>query len=178
MLEHLEMLASMRPRDYVQQGLMMLMFMSTCLVGWTGLTGLTWCEYSIVAVISGSMEPGYHRGDLLFLSGDFARPVEAGDIVVYRLLSKDIPVVHRVIETHHRADDAREFFLTKGDNNRWDDRFLYTPGMAFVGPEQVIGRVMGKMAYAGYATLMFNGVAFLKWVSVGLIGFLALTSLG
>jgi hypothetical protein len=49
---------------------------------------------------SGSMEPAYYRGDLLFLSHP-SRDVEVGDVVVYKIHGRDIPIVHRVLETHH-----------------------------------------------------------------------------
>ena len=48
---------------------------------------------------SGSMEPAFFRGDILFL----ALPQEdfvVGDIVVFKISGRDIPIVHRVIEVH------------------------------------------------------------------------------
>lgn len=51
---------------------------------------------------SGSMEPGYFRGDLLFLWLDPNVPIEVGDVTVFKLDSREIPVVHRVIEVHDR----------------------------------------------------------------------------
>jgi signal peptidase len=45
---------------------------------------ITMSESPIVVVLSGSMEPAYFRGDLLFLT-NFDEPVEVGDIVVYNL---------------------------------------------------------------------------------------------
>jgi signal peptidase len=50
---------------------------------------------------SGSMEPAFYRGDLLFLTlGD--SPVEVGEIVVYKIVGRDIPIVHRVTQVHER----------------------------------------------------------------------------
>lgn len=43
---------------------------------------------------SGSMEPGFWRGDILFLHLG-SEPFRVGDIVVYKLPGKDIPIVHR-----------------------------------------------------------------------------------
>ena len=45
--------------------------------------------------ISGSMEPSYYRGDILFLMRK--ETIEPGDIVVYSLESEAIPIVHRAI---------------------------------------------------------------------------------
>lgn len=52
---------------------------------------------------SGSMEPGFFRGDLLFLWLDPNDPIEVGDITVFKLQAREIPIVHRVIEVHDRC---------------------------------------------------------------------------
>jgi signal peptidase I len=43
------------------------------------------------------MEPAFQRGDLLFLWN--RSPVELGEVVVYNVRGKDIPIVHRVVRT-------------------------------------------------------------------------------
>jgi hypothetical protein len=48
---------------------------------------------------SGSMEPLVYRGDIMFLWRP-NRPYRVGDITVYKLDGKDIPIVHRVIAEH------------------------------------------------------------------------------
>jgi signal peptidase I len=45
------------------------------------------------------MEPAFQRGDLLFL-WNRDKEVEVGEIVVYNVKGKDIPIVHRVIRKH------------------------------------------------------------------------------
>lgn len=43
------------------------------------------------------MEPAFYRGDILFLNmGD--APLEVGEVVVFELEGKEIPIVHRVLE--------------------------------------------------------------------------------
>ena len=44
------------------------------------------------------MEPAFQRGDLLFLWNRSPR-TEVGEIVVYNVRGKDIPIVHRVVRT-------------------------------------------------------------------------------
>uniref|UniRef100_A0A8C2VEQ6 SEC11 homolog C, signal peptidase complex subunit n=1 Tax=Chinchilla lanigera TaxID=34839 RepID=A0A8C2VEQ6_CHILA len=44
------------------------MIVSSALMIWKGLIVLTGSESPIVVVLSGSMEPAFHRGDLLFLT--------------------------------------------------------------------------------------------------------------
>lgn len=51
---------------------------------------------------SGSMEPAFHRGDLLFLTNNKEDPIRAGEIVVFKVEGRDIPIVHRVIKLHEK----------------------------------------------------------------------------
>lgn len=44
------------------------------------------------------MEPAFQRGDLLFLWNRAPR-AELGEVVVYNVRGKDIPIVHRVVRT-------------------------------------------------------------------------------
>ena len=85
------------------------------------------------------MEPGFFRGDLLFLWLDPNDPIEVGDITVFKLQAREIPIVHRVIEVHDRCvfrsaspaylgllrGNGTIHYLTKGDNNPVDDRSIY-----------------------------------------------------
>ena len=49
------------------------------------------------------MEPAFYRGDLLFLTNPTSERYNLGDITVYKIPGVDIPIVHRVIETHDAA---------------------------------------------------------------------------
>ena len=66
----------------------------------------------VVVVLSGSMEPGFQRGDILFLNMGTA-PARTGEIVVFNLDGRDIPIVHRVIKVHQRANEDHLDILTK-----------------------------------------------------------------
>lgn len=46
------------------------------------------------------MEPAFYRGDLLFLTNPAHERYHNGDITVYKIPGADIPIVHRVLETH------------------------------------------------------------------------------
>lgn len=65
---------------------------------WKGLSVATASSSPIVVVLSGSMEPAFQRGDLLFLWNRAPR-AELGEVVVYNVRGKDIPIVHRVVRT-------------------------------------------------------------------------------
>lgn len=90
------------------------------------------------------MEPAFARGDLLFLSLPSA-PITIGDICVFKLQDRAIPIVHRVIELHHTGsnENATTYLLTKGDNNVDDDRGLYSKGQMWIKKEDVVGKVRG-----------------------------------
>ena len=88
---------------------------------------------------------------------------------MYKIPGADIPIVHRVLETHdvvskecvtpssHRAADPRlsacsyvaasplaqpQLLLTKGDNNPVDDLDLYQ-GLEWLERRHIIGKVQG-----------------------------------
>ncbi|CAF3878966.1 unnamed protein product [Rotaria sordida] len=86
----------------------------------------------------GAMEPAFNiRGDFLLLTNYSTEFVRAGDIVVFRIEGRDIPIVHRVIKVHEKNDGYVKF-LTKGDNNQVDDRGLYSPGQLWLERKDII----------------------------------------
>ena len=61
------------------------------------------------------MEPAFQRGDILFLTNQ-DDPIRAGEIVVFKIKDRDIPIVHRVMKVHEKEDGsvgyaARSTFL-------------------------------------------------------------------
>ncbi|WFD29705.1 signal peptidase I [Malassezia sp. CBS 17886] len=134
---------------------------------WKGLALATNSESPVVVVLSGSMEPAFHRGDLLLLTMS-EKPIEVGEITVYRVPGTEIPIVHRVTETH--ADGHhRQLLRTKGDNNDDDDIQLYK-GSRYLRGDQVVGRVKGFLPHVGYVTILLNDYPMLKYVVLGLLG--------
>ena len=93
------MLGSMSPRSLMLQLLNFAFIMSTAFMMWKGLSIAADSPSPIVVVLSGSMEPAFQRGDLLFL-WNRCYPTDVADIVVYNVKDKEIPIVHRVISTH------------------------------------------------------------------------------
>ena len=99
---------------------------SSALMLWKGLMVVTNSESPIVVVLTGSMEPSFFRGDLLFINWDYTTP-SPGDIVVYKVPSQAIPIVHRIIGVQPLENGGYNA-LTKGDNNPVNDRGLYEKG--------------------------------------------------
>ena len=73
-------------------------------------------------------------------------PFRAGDIVVFKVADRDIPIVHRIIKVHEKEDGEVDL-LTKGDNNQVDDRGLYAASQSWINKEHVIGRAKGYLPY-------------------------------
>jgi signal peptidase len=95
------MFSGLTPRQSAQQLLNLLMLVSTALMIWKGMAAVLNTESPIVVVLSESMEPAFKRGDLLLLSMWSGR-IQTGDITVFKLTGRDIPIVHRVIQVHDR----------------------------------------------------------------------------
>lgn len=106
------------------------------------------------------MEPAFYRGDLLFLTNPSNELYKTGDITVYKIPGADIPIVHRVLETHEvkpkksrskntniTASDvaANQKLLTKGDNNYVDDIELYQ-GLEWLERKHIVGKVRGYVS--------------------------------
>lgn len=70
----------------VFQALSFGMIVSSALMIWKGLMVVTGSESPIVVVLSGSMEPAFHRGDLLFLTNYEHEDIRVGEIVVFKVL--------------------------------------------------------------------------------------------
>ena len=66
----------------------------------------------VVVVLSGSMEPGFYRGDILFLNLGTA-PIRVGEVVVFNIDGRDVPIVHRVVKVHERSPGGEIDILTK-----------------------------------------------------------------
>ncbi|ETW77348.1 serine protease 26B [Heterobasidion irregulare TC 32-1] len=166
--------------------LQMLNFASVIASGlmiWKGLGLLTNTESPIVVVLSGSMEPAFYRGDLLFLTNPPNTRYQNGDITVYKIPGQDIPIVHRVLETHDVSKKVKgvrlepkpedQLLLTKGDNNYLDDIELYQ-GLEWLERRHIVGKVRGFLPYVGYVTIAMNDFPQLKYALLGGLGLLAL----
>ena len=64
-------------RLLLHQGLNLAMIVFSALMIWKGLMFLTKSESPVVVVLSGSMEPAFQRGDILFLNNQ-ANPIRVG----------------------------------------------------------------------------------------------------
>ena len=101
------------PYELSFQFLNLAMIVFSALMIWRGLEVYTKSESPVVVVLSGSMEPAFQRGDILFLNNDDS-PIRAGEIVVFKIEGREIPIVHRILNVHEDQDGVAKY-LTKGE---------------------------------------------------------------
>ncbi|KAF3492265.1 signal peptidase [Arthroderma uncinatum] len=181
------------PRQTLTQLLNFALVLSTAFMGWKALSVYTNSSSPIVVVLSGSMEPAFQRGDLLFLWNNSPR-VEVGEVVVYNVQGKDIPIVHRVIKAFGVGDGGNKSqrrldkegdqlsgpglsspvshqILTKGDNNIADDTELYAQGQEYLDRKlDIVGSVRGYIPAVGYVTIMLAENPWMKTALLGIMG--------
>ncbi|CAI9742938.1 signal peptidase complex catalytic subunit SEC11A [Octopus vulgaris] len=172
-MDFLDDVRRMNKRQLYYQVLNFAMIVSSALMIWKGLMVVTSSESPIVVVLSGSMEPAFYRGDLLFLTNYQEEPIRVGDIVVFKVEGRDIPIVHRVLKVHEKVDGSVKF-LTKGDNNSVDDRGLYAPGQLWLKKKDVVGRARGFVPYVGIVTILMNDYPKLKYAILVCLGLFVL----
>ena len=72
-------------------------------------------------VLSGSMEPNYHVGSLIYVKQVDPADLKVDDPITY-VIEGDTVVTHRIIEVLHDEKDPTSLsFRTKGDNNNDPD---------------------------------------------------------
>jgi signal peptidase len=152
------------------QYLVLFSALAAAAVAWRLVIVLTQCDAPIVVVLSGSMETAFYRGDLLFLTNFHDDPIVPGEIVVFKIDGRDIPIVHRVMQAH-ATDNGTYSFLTKGDNNQGNDRSLYAHGQIWLERRHIIGRAKFFLPYIGMLTVKLNEYPLIKMlVIVGMLG--------
>ena len=81
------------------------------------LMGSRLVGYRVFNIVSGSMEPEYSEGDLIYVKEVEPASVEPGDVITF-ILNEDLVVAtHRVV----RIDTEKQRFFTKGDANETED---------------------------------------------------------
>ncbi|KAG5933404.1 Signal peptidase complex catalytic subunit [Claviceps sorghi] len=161
------------PRQAAAQLMNFALVLSTAFMMWKGLSIITDSPSPIVVVLSGSMEPAFQRGDLLLLwNRNLQKETAVGEIVVYNIKGKDIPIVHRIVRKFGTGDKAR--LLTKGDNNNADDTDLYARGQDYLKREDIIGSVVGYVPFVGYVTILLSEHPWLKTVMLGIMGLMVM----
>lgn len=98
---------------------------------------------TIVTVLSGSMEPTYRAGSLLFVRPVDVFSLRSGDIIAYTVAER-VMVTHRIVEVLPDENGGAPSFRTKGDANSVADELP-------VRGENVVGKPVFSVPGAGYA---------------------------
>lgn len=98
--------------------------------------------YEMFAVLSGSMEPFYHVGSIVYVDTSIsADEIQVGDPISFKIDASTV-ATHRVVE----IDKEQREFITKGDANEVVD-------VAPVSFGNLIGKATISIPYLGYVTL-------------------------
>lgn len=94
-------------------------------------------------VLSGSMEPTYHVGSLIYVKNVDPHKLESGDVITF-MLDEDTVATHRIVEVvPDDTDPSVVRFRTKGDANDAEDG-------ALVHYRNVIGSPIFTIPKLGY----------------------------
>ncbi len=97
--------------------------------------------YKPMAVLTGSMEPNYPVGSMIYVKEADPATLDVGDVITYKLTG-DTVVTHRIVEVHTEQQEV----ITKGDANESNDG---SP----VPYSKIVGEAKGKIPYLGYISL-------------------------
>ncbi|MCE3051268.1 hypothetical protein HAX54_049304 [Datura stramonium] len=100
------------------------------------------------------------------------------------LEGREIPIVHRVIKSDREQTIAFDkyyqqlpmLFSSLGDNNFGDDRLLYAHGQLWLQRHHIMGRAVGFLPYVGWVTIIMTEKPIIKYILIGALGLLVITS--
>ncbi len=95
------------------------------------------------AVLSGSMEPTYHVGSLIYVKATPPEEIQIGDPITF-VLNEDL-----MVATHRVVRIEGEYFYTKGDANNAED-------ISPVYFKNLVGKPVFSIPYMGYVSAFIN----------------------
>ncbi|MEY8380354.1 signal peptidase I [Ileibacterium valens] len=99
--------------------------------------------FKTFAIVSGSMEPTYPVGSLVFTKAEDPQDYEVGDPITF-MADEDTVVTHRIVGVEPDEEDSSIIrFQTKGDANEAVDG-------ALVDYRNVVGKVLFHLPMLGY----------------------------
>ncbi len=92
-------------------------FVSLVVITAIFLMGSRVVGYRVFNIVSGSMEPAYSVGDLIYVEEVDPATIVPGDVITFVLNEDLVVATHRVV----RVDAEKQRFYTKGDANETED---------------------------------------------------------
>ena len=109
------------------------------------LAGARLVGLQVYTVLSGSMEPNYHVGSIIYVKKVEPETLKVGDAISFMISEKTV-ATHRIIEVLPDENDPDVIrFRTKGDNND-------IPDTNPVHCNNVLGKVVGTIPLLGYVS--------------------------
>lgn len=107
------------------------------------LVGVRLIGFQVFTVLSGSMEPTYHVGSLIYVKKADYTELQSGDVITF-MLDEDTIATHRIVEVVPDETDSSVLrFRTKGDANEAVDGSL-------VHYKNVVGTPVFSIPKLGY----------------------------
>ena len=95
----------------------------------------------VYTIVSGSMEPEYRVGSLIYVMPAKPEELKKGDVITF-VMADDVTVTHRIVRVLGDGGSGLRF-VTKGDANDTEDAEK-------VRPENVLGKPVFRIPLAGH----------------------------
>lgn len=127
------------------------------------LVGVRLIGFQVFTVLSGSMEPTYHVGSLIYVKKVDYKEFKSGDVITF-MLDEDTVATHRIVEVIPDEKDSSVLrFRTKGDANESEDGSL-------VHYKNIVGTPVFSIPKLGYlAGYIQNPPGMYVAISIGAI---------
>ena len=107
------------------------------------LVGMRFAGFKVFTVLSGSMEPAYHTGSVIYVKEVDHTTLQAGDVITFAI-SEDMVATHRIVGVVPDDEDPSVLrYRTKGDANDAEDGTL-------VHYKNIVGKPVFTIPYLGY----------------------------
>ena len=107
------------------------------------LVGMRFAGFKVFTVLSGSMEPTYHTGSVIYVKEVDYTTLQAGDVITFAI-SEDMVATHRIVGVVPDDEDPTVLrYRTKGDANESEDGTL-------VHYKNIVGKPVFTIPYLGY----------------------------
>lgn len=124
-------------------GVFTTVLVAAAVIAAVSLVGVRLLGFKVFTVLSGSMEPTYHTGSVIYVKPVDYRELKVGDAISF-MLDEDTVATHRIIEIVPDEEDPDTLrYRTKGDANEAEDGGL-------VHYKNVIGKPVFSVPLLGF----------------------------
>ena len=130
------------------------------------LVGVRLVGLTPYTVLSGSMEPAYHVGSLIYVRPIDAQDIEVGTPLTFTVSDGSLVATHRVVEII--TENGETLYITKGDANDVTD-----PPLKY---SRVIGSPVFSIPFLGYfSTWLQSGAGVIAGIALAAMPLLSAT---